>query len=412
MFYLNIRCGSTCLAPLYFFRFDVVRCSLIIVDFYTTLELSFRVVFVEWYWILEEGGRDVLGGGCWIVFVCFDLYISIIEVYKNISLNMAPVGGADPLASPGTSMSKNCPCDMEMSGRSIAWISCKNATCKLSWHATCAGFSRSIKQTLLKSLGEWTCPKCVISSVLPNEQETENNDLLAKFSSKLEEIKEELKHEIKLEKGKLGENVKTYSALVKQNIEQNKQRNVVISKISKELKTVNTNIVNKMESENESRAKERKALNVCIFNIPETRSEDLEEKYIGDLHKVKEILDNKINFQKDDLVEMFRVGRNDDSKTRPLVLKLANKEIKEKLLKLRNLEYRENNEITRIYINPDKTKAEIEEYKKLRKELIERRANGDGSENIGIRGNKIVNLRPFRKDPRSYWDQTEGTRET
>ena len=221
--------------------------------------MSFRVV-EEWYYILEEGGRDELGGGCWTVSECFVLYVSVIEIYKNekgllvtffyiiiarvivrllfiiiitdfvitcslpifyifiIVFVMAPAGGVDAAASPGNSaMPKNCPCNMEVSGRSIAWISCRNENCDLIWHATCAGFSKSTKQSTIKAIGEWVCPKCVMQNLFPENKVT-NEDLLTKFASKIDEMKEELKTEIKSGKRKVNENVKSYSDLVKENI--------------------------------------------------------------------------------------------------------------------------------------------------------------------------------------------------
>ena len=180
-----------------------------------------------------------------------------------------------------------------------------------------------------------------------------------------------------------------------------------MSTISDELKTVKTNIVNNINTENENLARERKALNVCMFNIPESKNDNKDIQFVDDLNKIKTLLVDKVNLKKEDLKAFRRVQTKANVQCRPLILKLTNKEIREKILNLRNLEYKEDNVITKIYVNPDRTKAEIEAYKKLRQELLEHRRNANEDEVFAIRGNKVVNLQPFRKDIRNYWDNHE-----
>ena len=159
-----------------------------------------------------------------------------------------------------------------------------------------------------------------------------------------------------------------------------------------------TNIINKLETETEENAKKRKANNICIFNVPESNNENHENRFQEDVKKVKEILNEHVKLKKEDVISLYRIGyAKNSSKPRPIVLKLSNLELKLTILKLRNLKWQDNN----IYINPDRTKKEQEEHRKLLSELHARKAKGE--ENIMIRNGKIVARIPFRPDSQMFW---------
>ena len=109
---------------------------------------------------------------------------------------MAPAGGTDEVSSPGPSMTKCCPCKMTVRGRSVTWINCKNEDCGLSWHATCAGFSKSIKPNTVATLGEWMCPRCVMAKSFPGEKPASSDMSIEKITAKLNDI-DTLKEDIK-----------------------------------------------------------------------------------------------------------------------------------------------------------------------------------------------------------------------
>ena len=103
---------------------------------------------------------------------------------------MAPAGGTDDMSSPGpggSSTTKCCPCKMTIRGRST-WLSCKNEDCGSTWHATCAGFSKSMKQSTVALMGEWMCPKCVMTKSFPEEKVTSSDISFDKINSKLNDI--------------------------------------------------------------------------------------------------------------------------------------------------------------------------------------------------------------------------------
>ena len=164
------------------------------------------------------------------------------------------------------------------------------------------------------------------------------------------------------------------------------------------LKPVKTNIINKIDTEAEENAKKRKANNICIFNVPESNNESQEKRFQEDVEKVKEILNKHVELKREDVISFYRIGYAKHlPKPRPIVLKLSNYELKLTMLKLRNLKWKDKN----IYINPDRTKKEQEEHKKLVLELHARRTEGE--ENIIIKNGKIITRIPFRPDPQMFW---------
>ena len=158
----------------------------------------------------------------------------------------------------------------------------------------------------------------------------------------------------------------------------------------------------KAERESEQKSREQKALNVCIFNIPESDADSIEDQYKEDVSKFKEILSNEIVLEKEDVKAFYRIGQEaKSSKPRPIILKLTNEDVRRKLLMLRNLIFTNSSNECKVFINPDRTKKEQEAHRKLLSELKERKSKGE--ENIVIRNGKIIEFLPFRRNPQLFW---------
>ena len=143
-------------------------------------------------------------------------------------------------------------------------------------------------------------------------------------------------------------------------------------------------------------------MNVCIFNIPESPKDNPEASFKADVEKLHSVLKEKIELKKEDIKTFYRRGKElNPEKVRPIIVSLANRDIREKLLKLRNLQYVDSDKSCNIYINPDRTPREIEAHKLLVKELRERRANSE--DNLIIKNGKIITNQPFRFKPQNYW---------
>ena len=130
----------------------------------------------------------------------------------------------------------------------------------------------------------------------------------------------------------------------------------------------------------EQKEKEEKMNNVILFGLPESaQMEDGKDNKIEDHKKVSEAF---LHIDKDmypgmvdqNQIEVTRIGRkknDDESKPRPVKVKFLRNGMRDSLLKnARNLK---NYKIPKLGISHDKTRKELEEDRKLRTELKEKR---------------------------------------
>ena len=133
--------------------------------------------------------------------------------------------------------------------------------------------------------------------------------------------------------------------------------------------------------------KEKRKLNVVVHNLPEEIGETASERSAKDQAAfqtlVMEGLKLRINTTKS-----FRAGRKMADKPRLLIVTMDSVEAKVDLLSL--VSQLKETRYKHIYINPDLTKLEREEGKKLRAELKSRREAGE--RNLTIRRGKVVSL--------------------
>lgn len=169
-------------------------------------------------------------------------------------------------------------------------------------------------------------------------------------------------------------------------------------------------VTHQIHAETERKLKEKKALNVIVFNIPENSSNASVYKVEdakNDLNKIQKALgSNKID--ETELDTLYRIGKYNCNKTRPIILKLLTQSSRKRLLGLRNLNLQHEGKQLSIYINIDRTKLELEHFKKLRIEL-KKRQDEAVSKNLNIRyvikQNKIVESTqlPFRYNAQDLW---------
>ena len=123
---------------------------------------------------------------------------------------------------------------------------------------------------------------------------------------------------------------------------------------------------------------------------------------------IQEVLgENKI--EKHELKTLYRIGKFEDGKVRPIIVKLSDTKAKERLIKLRNLKYVTQEFEAKIYINQDRTIEQLKMFKKLREELKRKQAMAEQNNlNIKyvIKNNKIVEATNhlFRYDTQKLWD--------
>ena len=117
-------------------------------------------------------------------------------------------------------------------------------------------------------------------------------------------------------------------------------------------------------------------MNVIVFNIPEDENVPLQspfDNYKRDFKVLQEVL-GEDRIEKHELKSVYRIGKFEVGKPRPIIVKLNDANAKERLIRLRNLKYVTHNSEVKIYINPDRTIEQLKLFKKLREELKRKQA--------------------------------------
>ena len=153
------------------------------------------------------------------------------------------------------------------------------------------------------------------------------------------------------------------------------------------------------KDDEELKLQEKKKNNLIFFKVPEKEFETNDELLIDDFTKLKEICE-PIEIQEKDISQLFRIGKKNTEKTRPIVVTFKDEELRMKVLKKsRDMELKtEDGEIIKVSVSTDKTPKQRETERKLREEIAQRKANGET--NLVIRNEKIV---PFRQSAQKTW---------
>ena len=305
--------------------------------------------------------------------------------------------------------------------------------CKGKFHLQCTDLSIEFREIFARQAFSeglfYRCSECrTRSKTIPvgklefdlkmNEIFEKLNQLNSEFSKRLGSIESQnlsFPKEVK-------ESITSYAKVVSDNIKENnetkkfvssmsesfqnlnskmEEERSSISAINKNLTTVRTNIERNDEKQVYAKIKAQKMNNVCVFNVPELESDDAEVKYKRDVEIVKTVLNERVKLEKEDVKAIYRIGTEDSKKPRPLIIKFSSVNKKNEITKLKNIVYNDEKGEHKLFITPDRTRKEQAEYKELLLKLKERKLNGE--QNIGIRNGKIIQLQPFRPDPRIFW---------
>ena len=260
-------------------------------------------------------------------------------------------------------------CD-KIFARSEANIECN--ACKRKYHAECTQLNDEEFNVLSSSRKlKWFCPLCDddVGNLLTNFEK------FRKVSIEIEKMKSENEARLAdIEKRLvLCENGKT-DLNVQKEIEQQ------IKKTSE-------------EDQEEATLIKSKEQNLVYFDLPESANESTSDRMKHDFKLLNEAYANKMEHK--DISNLFRVGRKSENKNRPLVVKFASLETREKFLKSSgDLKIKCGNAIKPVYMSIDRTQKQREAHKILVEQLKRRRATGE--QNLAIRGDKIVKV--FQRD--------------
>ena len=136
--------------------------------------------------------------------------------------------------------------------------------------------------------------------------------------------------------------------------------------------------------------REKRRSNIILFRLPESTSDEPIVRKKDDETKVKSMLDGLPDRGKLEIKSLYRLGRRTDEKARPLKVIMGNQTMRDDVLsgfrdgKLDLSSYDEGS----IQFSRDRTKAEREDYRKLRKELNDRKEKGESD--LIIRNGRIM----------------------
>ena len=325
-------------------------------------------------------------------------------------------------------------------------------SCQAWWHIKCAKVSEDIYEfytnAQMNDFGfKWHCPKCKAEDSNSEVKHLEKriDELQGFLLKKMEGLEQKLtSHTNSLTSG-ISNLKSSYSEVVHQNKAERCETKKVISSISENLDNFRSNVKKKLDEDAEIKMKKQKEMNVLVFNLPETINNDgnidkSSEGYQKDMNKLKKVLSDKISLKKEGLNAVYRNGKWNSERPRPVVMKFSTIEKKQEILKLRNLVYKtddnkddpkeikneavkddpkenqngddidkeksEEDDAIKIFISPDRTQQQRDAHKILVNEL--KRRKKEGEKDIYIRAGEIVKqFSPFRQSPQLFWGESK-----
>ena len=290
--------------------------------------------------------------------------------------------------------------------------------CKFWWHNKCSKVSKAVQAAFneysMHEVGfKWFCPTCqmnenedLVDSCMVKILELKQNveKLKTDLLNKLEDVETKIASKVESKDVNLQQKISSYADVITNNIAETTATKKVITSIESNFKALQTNMENKKVEDEESKLRKIKEMNICIFQLPESKNKDPQDSYKEDIQKLKKVFENHATIKSENIKAVFRIGKvSNTSKPRPIIMKFTNCDQRAEILKLRNLYYidEELGTKTRIFTAPDRTPKEQEVHKGLVAELKQRRSNGE--ENLVIRNGKVITIQPFQRNPQLLW---------
>lgn len=139
----------------------------------------------------------------------------------------------------------------------------------------------------------------------------------------------------------------------------------------------------------EEMERERRRMNIVIFNLKESQKQKGEERYTEDQQRCDQIFRQELGVQNVVIEKLIRIGKRENERNRPLLVKLDNEERKREILK-NTKKLRHSTDFERVYIMRDMTATEREKDRELRAELKERRQRENAE--FTIRRGRVVKI--------------------
>ncbi len=338
---------------------------------------------------------------------------------KDMDPNLSDMSAAKKISTSSTSQSGSTACGKSGCCKKIGVKSKAIACdyCNQWWHMQCAEMDDKTYSVLSQSNSSgkgvfWFCSRCRPNSTLIFETKkiiaNETHDIKAQvkqlensLEAKLKLLEEQFLNKVDTQQNHLNKNMQSITNVVTTKLEQNNKTSSALTTLNNEFRTLKTNIENNIKTEKERNLKKLKANNIILFNMPESEGEK-QKAYKDDVEKIKTLFE-ELKLEKEDVKQIFRIGKTAADRPRPIIVKFNNEEKRKDALKLRNVYYKNNQtqENIKIFITVDRTVNEQIQHKKLVQQL--RDMKSQGKENLFIRNGEIVTILPFRPNPQQYW---------
>lgn len=233
----------------------------------------------------------------------------------------------------------------------------KCETCEQWYHTECENVAQELYKILQKYEDQmWFCGDCK-NEVRGNiqkvkELERKNEEMDAKMKI-LEERWDKLREDM----------IEEVTGKVKEEI----SRDIV--------QQTTENVLSHLKEEGE---KKQKKENIIMYNVNESEKENTEEKINDDLEKVRDVIESSLGVREYTIEKIIRLGRRENNRTRPLLIKFRNEKEKWDVIKnAKNLKHETDEVKKRIGISMDLTEKQREHERKLVAELKERKSRGE-----------------------------------
>lgn len=118
--------------------------------------------------------------------------------------------------------------------------------------------------------------------------------------------------------------------------------------------------------------------NIVMYNMPEPKESEPKDRENEDMTQCCDLLKNSLKMKSFIIEKVIRLGKRNEERVRPLLIKMKNENEKwEVLKKAKNLKHETDAKKKKVGIARDMTKTEREIETKLRRELIEKRQKGE-----------------------------------
>ena len=277
-------------------------------------------------------------------------------------------------------------CDKAIEKEDLDSIKCCNC---LNWcHKKCSNLKNDEFDVLTRGNSQmyWKCKKC---SKVKNKSEEEEKSRLEKKFDKMFDMLSSFGHRlVEIEKDK-----KSFADQMDEKIE---------NAVDKKVREV-------IEEEND---RKRRQDNIVLVNIPESNADDPEQRQRDDIEATVALLDKVMGDPVDrkEFKDPVRMGvRRIGKKSKPRLLKITikNEEFRKKVFRnARKINEGVDDEKDLVFINPDRTQKERDDYKKLKKDLEERKKAFPNAEFM-IRRGKIIE----KSDDKKKDDQNKSSKD-